>query len=170
MLFKQHCKTKFEIEGRLKCNPFVLDHLAVHSLLDLAKLPLERKRISYRKIRDIDFSKFCGQLENTRIVRDAASFSLGELELELLWYTEEIRSEKRKRRALERRWRSSKRESDYSRFKEQCLRVNALIKKTKVDYYSGIIRESSNNPRTLFNTVNKLLHKRVPAEYPSGSC
>ena len=63
-----------------------------------------------------------------------------------LWYTEEIRSEKRKRRALERRWRSSKRESDYSRFKEQCLRVNALIKKTKVDYYSGIIRESSNNP------------------------
>ena len=63
---------------------------------------------------------------------------------------------------------SISRESDYSRFKEQCLRVNALIKKTKVDYYSGIIRESSNNPRTLFNTVNKLLHKRVPAEYPSG--
>ncbi|XP_066016040.1 uncharacterized protein [Pocillopora verrucosa] len=174
-------------------NPFVSDHLAVHSLLDLAKLPLERKQISYRKIRDIDFSEFCGQLENTRLVRDAASFSLGELVYEYnttlkslldrhaplktktitlrptaLWYTEEIRSEKRKRRALERRWRSSKRESDYSRFKEQCLRVNALIKKTKVDYYSGIIRESSNNPRTLFNTVNKLLHKRVPAEYPSG--
>ena len=137
-------------------NPFVSDHFAVHSLLDLAKLPLERKRISYRKIRDIDFSEFCGQLENTRLVRDAASFSLGELVYEYnttlkslldrhaplktktitlrptaLWYTEEIRSEKRKRRALERRWRSSKRESDYSRFKEQCLGVNALIKKTK---------------------------------------
>ena len=46
--------------------------------------------------------------------------------------------------------------------------MNALIKKTKVDYYSGIIQESSNNPRTLFSTVNKLLHKGVPAEYPSG--
>ena len=174
-------------------NPFAPDHLAVHSLLDLAKLPLERKRISYRKINDIDFSEFCGQLENTRLVRDAASFSLGELVYEYnttlkslldkhaplktktitlrptaLWYTEEIRSEKKKRRALERRWRSSKRESDYSRFKEQCLRVNALIKRTKIDYCSGIILESSNNPRTLFNTVNKLLHKRVPAEYPSG--
>ena len=33
--------------------------------------------------------------------------------------------------ALERRWRSSKRECDSSRFKEQCLRVNALIKKLK---------------------------------------
>ena len=151
-------------------NPFVSDHLAVHSLLDLAKLPLERKRISYHRIHDIDFSEFCGQLENTRLVRDAASFSLGELVYEYntalkslldrhgplktksitlrptaLWYTEEIRSEKRKRRALKQRWRSSKRESDFSRFKEQCLRVNALIKKTKVDYYSGIIRESSNS-------------------------
>ena len=46
--------------------------------------------------------------------------------------------------------------------------MNALIKKTKVDYYSGIIQESSNNPQTLFNTVNKLLHKGVLAEYPSG--
>ena len=46
--------------------------------------------------------------------------------------------------------------------------MNTLIKKTKVDYYSGIIQESSNNPRTLFSTVNKLLHKGVPAEYPSG--
>ena len=174
-------------------NPFVSDHLAVHSLLDLAKIPLERKRISYRKIRDIDFSEFCGQLEDTRLVRDAASFSLGELVYEYnttlkslldshaplknktitlrptaLWYTEELRSEMKKPRALERCWRSSKRECDYSRFKEQCLRVNALIKKTKVDYYSGIIQESSNNPRTLFSTVNKLLHKGVPTEYPSG--
>ena len=174
-------------------NPFVSDHLAVHSLLDLAKIPLERKRISYRKIRDIDFSEFCGQLEDTRLVRDAASFTLGELVFEYnttlkslldrhaplktktitlrptaLWYTEELRSEKKKRRALERRWRSSKLESDYSRFKEQCLRVKALIKKTKVDYYSGIILGSSSNPRTLFNTVNKLLYKGVPAEYPSG--
>ena len=175
-------------------NPFVSDHLFVHSLLDLAKIPLERKGISSRKIRNIDFSEFCGQLEDTRIVRDVASFSLGDLVYEYnttlkslldshaplktktitlrptaLWYTEELRSEKKKRSDLERRWRSSKRECDYSRFTEQCLRVNALIKKTKVDYYSGIIQESSNNPRTLFSTVNKLLHKGVPAEYPSGS-
>ena len=175
-------------------NPFVSDHLVVHSLLDLAKIPLERKRISSRKIRDIEFSEFCGQLEDTRLVRDVAFFSLGDLVYEynttlkslldshaplktktitlrptVLWYTEELRSEKKKRSALERRWRSSKRECDYSRFKEQCLRVNALITKTKVDYYSGIIQESSNNPRTLFSTVNKLLQKGVPAEYPSGS-
>ena len=124
----------------------------------------------------------------------AASFSLGELVYEYnttlkslldshaplktktitlrptaLWYTEELRSEKKKRRALERRWRSSKRKCDYSRFKEQCLRVNALIKKTKLDYYSGIIQEGSNNPRTLFSTVNKVLPNRASAETPPSS-
>ena len=78
-------------------------------------------------------------------------------------------SEKKKRRALERRWRSSKRECDYSRFnEEQCLRVNALIKKTKVDYCSGIIQESIYNPRTLFSTVNKLPHKGVPGGRRGG--
>ena len=46
--------------------------------------------------------------------------------------------------------------------------MNALIKKTKVDYYSGIIQESGNKPRTLFSRVNKLLHKGLPTEYPSG--
>ena len=101
-------------------NPFVSYHLVVHSLLDLAKIPLERKRISSRKIHDIDFSEFCGQLEDTRLVRDDASFSLGDFVYEYnttlkllldshaplktktitlrptaLWYTEELRSEKK---------------------------------------------------------------------------
>lgn len=47
-------------------NPFVSDHLAVHSLLDLVKISLKRRRISCRKIRDIDFSKFRGLLGDTR--------------------------------------------------------------------------------------------------------
>ena len=35
----------FKLVGRCTVdNPFVSDHLAVHSLLDLAKLQLERKR------------------------------------------------------------------------------------------------------------------------------
>ena len=82
------------------------------------------------------------------------------------WYTDEIRFEKRRCRALERRWRSSKTDCDYFRFREQCLKVNDLIKKTKVDYYSHIIRGCSGDPRMLFSTVNKLLHKCAPVDYP----
>ena len=48
------------------------------------------------------------------------------------WYTDEIRFEKRTRRALERRWRSSKTDCDYLRFREQWLKVNDLINKLKL--------------------------------------
>ena len=74
-----------------------------------------------KKIRDNDFSEFCGQLGDTRLLRDAASFCLGELVHEYnailkslsdshlqvktktitlcpsaLWHTEELRSQKKK--------------------------------------------------------------------------
>ena len=58
---------------------FISDHLAVHSSLRLAKLPLEKKKISYRKIRAIDYDEFCDHLQNSDLVRDAASFGLVDL-------------------------------------------------------------------------------------------
>ena len=45
--------------------------------------------------------------------------------------------------------------------------MNDLVKKTKVDYYSHIIRGCSGDPRMLFGTVNKLLHKCAPTYYPT---
>ena len=82
------------------------------------------------------------------------------------WYNDEIRSEKRRRRALESRWRSSKLECDRLRFQEQSRKVNNFIKATKMEFYSGIIRDCSNS-QTLFNTVSKLLHRNTPVDYPS---
>ena len=45
--------------------------------------------------------------------------------------------------------------------------MNDLIKKTKVDYYSHIIRGCSGDARMLFGIVNKLLHKCVAMDYPT---
>ena len=44
--------------------------------------------------------------------------------------------------------------------------MNNLIKVTKMEFYSGIIRDCSNS-QTLFNTVSKLLHRNTPLDYPS---
>ena len=172
-------------------DPLISDHLAVHVSLRLAKLLPERRTMSYRRIRAIDFHEFCRDLENSSLVRDAETSDLSDLvnkynnTLKSLldtyaplrtktiklrptasWYNEEIRSEKRRRRALERRWRSSKLECDRLRFQEQSRKVNNLIKATKMEFYSGIIRDSSNS-QTLFNTVSRLLHRNMPVDYPS---
>ena len=44
--------------------------------------------------------------------------------------------------------------------------MNNLIKATKMEFYSGIIRDCSNS-QTLFNTVSKLLHRNMLVDYPS---
>ena len=44
--------------------------------------------------------------------------------------------------------------------------MNSLIKATKMEFYSGIIRDCSNS-QTLFITVSKLLHRNTPVDYPS---
>ena len=159
-------------------DPLISDHLAVHVSLHLAKLPPERRSMSYRRIRAIDFHEFCRDLENSSLVRDAETLkslldTYAPLRTKTItlrptasWYNDEFRSEKRRRRALECRWRSSKLECDRLRFQEQSCKVNNLIKATKMEFYSGIIRDCSNS-QTLFNTVSKLLHGNTPVDYPS---
>ena len=101
---------------------FISNHLAVHSSLRLAKLSLERKKILYRKIRAFDYDEFCYHLENSSLVRDAATLDLVDLASQynttlgslldvyaplksttitlrptVSWYTDEIRFEKHNR-------------------------------------------------------------------------
>ena len=62
-----------------------------------------------------------------------------------LWYTDEIATEKRKRRSLERRWRSSRLSSDYENYVTQCNVVNNMLKAAKVSYYGSIIEGSKHD-------------------------
>ena len=59
-------------------DPLISDHLAVHVSLRLAKLPPERRTMSYRRIRAIDFHEFCRDLENSSLVRDAETSDLSD--------------------------------------------------------------------------------------------
>ena len=81
---------------------------------------------------------------------------------------EEIASEKRKRRALERRWRSSRLASDHQSYVVQCDVVNALIRSSKVLHYSSVIENNKNDQRILFKTVDKLLHTKSEVLYPTS--
>ena len=107
----------------------ISDHFAVHCDLQFKKPLLERKEITCRKTCSIDFTDFRYNLSNSHLVLDPAD------DLEALvrqynvtlksmldthaplktrtvtvrpyspWFTEEIAIDKRKRRALKRRWR-----------------------------------------------------------------
>ncbi|XP_022806636.1 tyrosine-protein phosphatase Lar-like [Stylophora pistillata] len=172
----------------------ISDHFAVHCSLALVKPSLERKVISYRKTRSIDFDKFRQDLANSSLLSDSSDHadldalvgafndtlshlvdSHAPLKTRTItirphspWYTDEIATEKRKRRSLERRWRSSRLSSDYENYVTQCYVVNNMLRAAKVSYYGSIIEGSKHDQRVLFQTVEKLLHTKPKPQYPTS--
>ena len=172
----------------------ISDHFAVHCNLALVKPSLERKVISYRKTRSIDFDKFRQDLANSSLLSDSSDHadldalvgafndtlshlvdSHAPLKTRTItirshspWYTDEIATEKRKRRSLERRWRSSRLSSDYENYVTQCNVENNMLRAAKVSYYGSIIEGSKHDQRVLFQTVEKLLHTKPKPHYPTS--
>ena len=109
----------------------ISDHFAVSCTLALRKVPFERKRLCYRKLKSIDVSELRGDIANSSLMIDEVEdvtvlmdnynsvlSSLLEKHATIKervvtvrpaapWYTEVIIEEKRMRRRLERRWRGS---------------------------------------------------------------
>lgn len=173
--------------------PGLSDHLAVQCRLNFFKQPQEVKRIVYRKLRSIDMKSFCSDLENSPLLTHSVSeisalvHQYNNILKSLLdryapeksrtvrsrrtvpWFTDDIMKAKRKRRKMERRWRSSKSEIDHQRFTEQCIAVNALVKEAKETYYASVIDSNKGNQRTLFNCIDALLNKKCEPRYPSST-
>ena len=84
------------------------------------------------------------------------------------WYTEDIREEKQKRRALERRLRRTGLTVDRERFVDQCQVVNEFILQAKTAYYSRIIDENQYDPKRLFSIFDKLLHRKSEPKLPDS--
>ena len=84
------------------------------------------------------------------------------------WYTDDIKQEKAKRRKLERRWRATRLTIDRQIYVEQCKHVRKCIYEAKREYYSGVIAENQSDPKRLFSTVNKLLHRREDVCLPTS--
>ena len=82
------------------------------------------------------------------------------------WYNEDITKQKRIRRRLERKWRSSKLESDKENYLRQCSVVNSMLYKAKENYHSTIIKDNAKDSKLLFRTVDKLLQKNNDKYYP----
>ena len=65
-------------------------------------------------------------------------------------------------RQLERRWRRSRSGYDRSKYRNYRNLCNRLMTEAKSQYFSNLIDENSENPRRLWDTINKILH-RTPA-------
>ena len=84
------------------------------------------------------------------------------------WINPEILQAKRERSRLERCWRRWKSPCDRMKFRAQCNSVRSLISKAKSSFLSNLVTESSDNPRTLWKTLNTILHRKPSNSLPES--
>ena len=85
------------------------------------------------------------------------------------WYTIDIDNEKKCRRMYERKWRRTKDPTDRNNYLEKCKHVNQMIHESKSNFYSSVISENKGNQRILFQTIDKLLHRKNDVVLPTSS-
>lgn len=85
------------------------------------------------------------------------------------WHTDEIVEQKKLRRRLERKWRSTRSFTDRTTYTDQCSVINKLIYSSKQKYYMDLIKEHSKDRKMLFRTIGKLLQSNTETLYPTRS-
>jgi hypothetical protein len=172
--------------------PTISDHSVIHFKINMRKPQPEEKVISYRKLDSIDSEKFKEDLRNSTFVKCPNQSLEGLFEqynVDLAsnlnkhapirkckvivrpnapWYTDELRGEKRKRRKLERKMRKNKKSlSHKEKYIDQCKKYNELLIETRRVYYNDIFKEKEADQKKVFETANKLLHKKNELILPS---
>lgn len=81
------------------------------------------------------------------------------------WFNDDIKNGKREKRKAERRWRSSRKDSDLSLFKSKRNRMLVLINNARQEYYSNFVAE--NCQAKLFRVSETLLNLKTDNMLPS---
>ena len=172
-------------------DPVISDHSAVKINLLLRKPQFKKETRNYRKLRSIEYDALCDDINNSALIEEPSShldilvYQYDNVLRSLLdrhapikqrgvtvrpsspWYSTEIAQNKRIRRKLERKWRSTLLPSDCELYVHQCSVVNNLTDSAKSSYHTTVISDFSGDQRMLFKTVNKLLPKQKVQQYPS---
>ena len=71
----------------------------------------------------------------------------------------EILAAKRRKRKLEREWRKDNSAINRSRYRAAVNHFNRLVECAKTKHYSDMVRENEDNPKALWNSIKKVLHR-----------
>ena len=81
----------------------------------------------------------------------------------------EIINGKVRRRYLDCIWRKSLAQLNRSRYTKQCHFCNRLMNKPKSDFCRNRISDNSDNPRQLWNCINRTLHRMASVSLPANN-
>ena len=181
------------IQDALTSGCFLSDHLTVQFNVKGFQSEPSAKDVWFRRIKLIDLRKFKQDLRDSELFLNTHEHlvdlvnsynttlkSITDKHAPLRkrsmttrrcvpWLSNEIRSVKSRRRIAERRWRSTKSESDWRTFKNLRNMVVYLMNKSRREFYTDLISSISGDQRRLFATTKKLLNQPAEMLFPPHS-
>jgi len=89
------------------------------------------------------------------------------------WFSTTLHAFRSTRRHAENIWKRTHSAADWFSFKSLRNQYHKLILFSKKEYYSSLVTLASDNPKHLWQTVNKLLHRKpsspLPTTFPATS-
>jgi hypothetical protein len=157
------------------------DHFAVSFKANASKPSLERKYVTYRKLRAIDIDSFRQDILNSDLTNihgsnvdellDSYSTRLSTL-LDIHaplrsktitlrptcpWFTDELHASKHLKRRFERKWRKTRLAVHHQIYRNQCSEYNILLREAHIEYYSSKVESCGNDSKSLFKITKRLL-------------
>ena len=168
----------------------IITQLVTCNIQELS-IPPQKKRVTYRKLKDINLDAFCSDIRASHSLNDTTG-SLDELTEHYIaglkdlvnihapimtrvvtqrpntkWYTQSLREAKQQRRKKERKWRHSRQMEDYKDYRYQCSAVSKEINAAKTLYYSNRVEECQNDSKLLHKITSTLLVNQHQITLPS---
>ena len=140
-----HCH-KFYIGLRDNNGDLINSHYGITCKLNCHAKHANSKLVTFCRLKTIDVVISLLDIRSNLIQRPNA-----------LWYTDPLRTAKRQRRTLERKWRNSKMNIDKVAYRNQCSIVAKPLNDTKEKYFSDKVDECAGDTKMLHKITDKLL-------------
>ena len=162
---------------------FISDHAAIQCQLDLSHpSPCMEKMVFYCRYHRIDIDQFRNDLSNipfvlspegtvaevydqymvgvTQVLDKHAPIILHMTKRQSdEWLSDSYRLARSLRRQFERMWRKHKTQLNRSRLRQQIAWCNRLANKDQGSYYTNLITANSDDPKKLWQSLRKVLHR-----------
>ena len=166
------------------------DHAVVTCHLTTERPKSTAKQIIYRKLKSIDMNHFiddigtsllclnppedldalvnCYNSTLSSVLNQHAPLQSRSIPIRSRapWFNDNIKNGKREKRKAERRWRSSRKDSDLSLFKSKRNRMLVLINNARQEYYSNLVAENCHDQAKLFRVSKTLLNLQADNMLP----
>ena len=178
-LIISECISHLEVKD---CSPgqYLSDHTSVVSHLSIDKPPLEVKKCTYRKLKEINTEEISTKLdhafENFETTDLEPMIEDLEKQLKLVldemapektktivvrptnpWFTEDVKIQKRLMRNRERTWRKYRLQSNWIAFKVERNKYRAMLKSIRKTTVSEKINECKQDTKKLYAFVNNII-------------